>query len=404
MSGLIEKQQVRRRTYGLSSGSNHGLPAVVQRPTSVVSQGHVARRERALERADQSRLLLQERLPARLPQRKTREAAAEPKPRSQAASSTLIVLLVVAVLVVVVVSLALFGGSHHARTPAPSPKKGLVLPRDNQLSAILAKYSASMVNTKPDVAVRIPNPTILKTLKTTSYTLKSGDTLSGVAKRFHVTVATLISFNGIGDVRRLAAGMKLKIPSMNGILYRVKKGDTLGGIAKREGVKLSHILDANAIKTPVIVPGQELFLPGGHMSSFALRKALGTLFVWPTKGVITSPFGMRHDPFTGTMEFHNGIDIANSIGTRVNAAMDGSVALVGQNRGYGKFIILDNGNGFQTLYGHLYKSLVKKGEQVSAGQKIALMGDTGYATGPHLHFTIYKNSVPVNPLHYLPKR
>ena len=191
---------------------------------------------------------------------------------------------------------------------------------------------------------------------------------------------------------------------MDGTLYRVRKGDTLGGIASAQGVKLSNILDANSIKSAVIVPGQELFIPGAQMSSFALRKALGTLFIWPTVGVITSPFGMRHDPFTGVVEFHNGIDIANVLGTPIRAAMDGKVALVGKNRGYGNFIILNHGDGFQTLYGHLSKSLVQKGENVNAGQEIGLMGDTGYATGPHLHFTIYKNSAPVNPLTYLEKK
>lgn len=306
---------------------------------------------------------------------------------------------IVAVVVVAVIASSVFaakGGTVRL------PKNGLSLPPDHQIASVLADFGQSSQDAKPNV--KIPNPKILDALKTTTYTLKPGDTISGIAQTEHVNVETLISFNGITDVRRLTAGTQLKIPSMNGTLYRVRPGDTLEGIAKAEGVKLSNILDANRIKSSVIVPGQELFLPGAHMSSYAFRKAMGTLFVWPTVGAITSPFGMRHDPFTGIMEFHNGIDIANVQGTPIKAAMDGRVALVGRNRGYGNFIILNNGNGFQTLYGHLLKSLVQKGEYVRAGSEIGLMGDTGYATGPHLHFTIYKDSAPVNPLAYLPKR
>ena len=188
---------------------------------------------------------------------------------------------------------------------------------------------------------------------------------------------------------------------MNGVLYHVQRGDSLQAIANGNSVSLSDILDANNLSSPTIYPEQGLFLPGAHMSSFEYRRALGTLFIYPTNGVLSSTFGMRHDPFTGILTFHNGIDLANSIGTRVNAAMDGSVAYLGVNRAYGRYVLLDHGSGYQTLYGHLSKWLVNVGQRVKAGQEIAEMGDTGYSTGPHLHFTIYRNSVPVNPLDYL---
>ena len=400
MLAFIEKQQVGRRlpTY---RDNTHSLPAVVERPSSVAAQRWIARRERHPDRTEAA-VAKVPRDPFLERDRRIKQSERRAfRHLSRIASAPAVSLVIVAVVLAAVASAASVGGKPGRSS---LPRGGLALPADNQIAAALTVYSRSLEGPKPDLAVRIPNPTILHALKTTTYTMKPGDTLSGIAQKTHISLETLISFNGITDARRISAGTELRIPSMNGILYRVEKGDTLEGIAKQEGVKLADILDVNGIKSSVIVPGQELFVPGGHMSTFAFRKALGTLFEWPTTGVITSPFGMRHDPFTGTMEFHNGIDIANAIGTSVDAAMDGQVALVGRNRGYGIFIIIDHGDGYQTLYGHLSKTLVKTGEQVRAGQQIALMGDTGYATGPHLHFTIYKNSVPVNPLQYLPKR
>ena len=397
MLALIDKQQVRKRTTRFSTNNSQGLPTLVERPRSVAGQRWLTRREPLFDQLESTRnrsteLLLDQPVQESVHRKKRLTSRIEALP--------LVAAVVVALAVVGVVLVSLL----TRPTPAPLPKGGLQLPADTQIAGVLAEYSQASTDPKPDLPVQLPNTSILQTLKTSTYTLKKGDTISGIAKNAGVSVETLISFNGISDVRRLTAGMTLKIPSMNGTLYRVRKGDSLGEIAKAHGVKLSNILDANSIKSAVIVPGQELFLPGGHMSTFALKKALGTLFMWPTTGAITSPFGMRHDPFTGIMEFHNGIDIANVVGTPIKASMDGQVALVGRNRGYGNFIILNHGDGFQTLYGHLSKSLVQKGEYVKAGQKIGLMGDTGYATGPHLHFTIYKNSAPVNPLIYLEKK
>lgn len=303
--------------------------------------------------------------------------------------------IVVGVLVAVIIGHTGLGSAKTER---------VVLPPVSHINAILAAYAQAASPAPVQPAVQVPSPHVLAALKTRTYIVKSGDTISAIAAAAGVSVETLISLNSITDVRRLSAGTVLKIPSMNGTLYTVRAGDNLANIAKSHGVKLNDILDANALQSGVIMPGQQLFLPGAHMSEFAYRKALGTLFVWPTAGAITSPFGMRRDPFTGVTEFHNGIDIANAMGTPVDAAMSGTVAMVGKNRGYGNFIILDNGNGFQTLYGHLLKWLVQQGETVSAGQEIGEMGSTGYATGPHLHFTIYKDSAPVNPLTYLPKR
>lgn len=252
-----------------------------------------------------------------------------------------------------------------------------------------------------DAGTGIPKVNIPERLHVIVYTVKPGDTVSEIAQTYGVSNSTIISFNGISDVRFIRPGMRLEIPTINGILYRVRPGNTLDQIARSHKVNLKSLIDVNHLKNDSIFPNQELFLPGAQMNTYAYRKAIGTLFIWPTRGVITSPFGMRRDPFSGTMEFHPGIDIANWIGTPIDAAADGTVTYVGYGRGYGKHIWINNGGGYATLYAHLSVELVSVGQWVHSGQEIAKMGDTGFATGPHLHFGIYKDGVPQNPLNYL---
>ncbi len=111
----------------------------------------------------------------------------------------------------------------------------------------------------------------------------------------------------------------------------------------------------------------------------------------PTSGRLSSPYGYRKDPFTGKTSWHSGIDIANSTGTTVRAAAYGKVTFAGTSSGYGYNIVIDHGNGYKTRYAHLSKMLVSVGDVVEKGEKIGLMGMTGRATGPHLHFeVIYK--------------
>lgn len=124
---------------------------------------------------------------------------------------------------------------------------------------------------------------------------------------------------------------------------------------------------------------------------------------WPIKGRITSPFGMRKSPFGGSRSsFHDGIDIANKVGTEVVAAADGEVIYSGWKAVYGKTILIDHGYGFVSKYGHNSALLVTKGDKVKKGQPIARVGNTGRSTGPHLHFTILKNGDAQDPMIYLP--
>lgn len=122
----------------------------------------------------------------------------------------------------------------------------------------------------------------------------------------------------------------------------------------------------------------------------------------PYNGAITSPFGYRENPFSGTdIETHKGLDIQGPHGALVKAMAKGIVAFSGSKGGYGNCIILNHGNGFETLYGHLSKILVKTGEQINIGQQIGKIGSTGRSTGPHLHYEIHKYGQKINPQPFL---
>ncbi len=118
---------------------------------------------------------------------------------------------------------------------------------------------------------------------------------------------------------------------------------------------------------------------------------------WPTKGWITSYFGMRQSPFTGRRVMHEGLDIAANTGTPVYATADGIVARVGYSPGYGKTVVLDHGYGYRTIFGHNSKILVKSGQRIKRGDRVALVGNTGQSTGPHLHYELRMNGVPIDP-------
>lgn len=238
-------------------------------------------------------------------------------------------------------------------------------------------------------------------LETTPYIVQSGNTISEIGRQFGVSDESIISINHVDDARLLQPGVVLLIPNMDGVLYRTESGDTLEKIAEHYHVPEAAIVTANRMSGASIRPHQELFIPGGHMSSYAYRRALGTLFLFPAQGYITSYYGMRRDPFTRVYSFHNGIDIGNSIGTPVDASADGQIVAIGSNRIYGNYILIDHGGGYQSLYAHLWRIYVRLWQWVRSGQQIAAMGDSGYSTGPHLHFSIFKDDVPVNPMIYL---
>ena len=121
----------------------------------------------------------------------------------------------------------------------------------------------------------------------------------------------------------------------------------------------------------------------------------------PAKGWKTSRFGYRTSPFTGRRELHKGLDIANRKGTKIIATADGLVKYTGKKGLLGNVLVIDHGHGFVTRYGHLKDALKKRGDKVKRGDVIALMGNTGRSTGPHLHYEVLLNGVQVNPEKYI---
>jgi murein DD-endopeptidase MepM/ murein hydrolase activator NlpD len=234
-----------------------------------------------------------------------------------------------------------------------------------------------------------------------AYKVKKGDTLSAIADDFNVSLDTVVSFNGVKNARSLQPGQLLKIPSMSGILYSAKAGESVAKIASANNISPDRVLEANGLGSDALEEARCIFLPDAKLAYFTLREISGDLFAWPARGWITSWYGWRSDPFSGSRVFHNGIDIGVDLGTPVRAAMDGIVSEVGYNSSFGNYVLVSHHAGWMSLYGHLESTSVREGQRVGAGQRIAFSGNTGYSTGPHLHFSVFKNSRTVNPYNVL---
>jgi murein DD-endopeptidase MepM/ murein hydrolase activator NlpD len=296
---------------------------------------------------------------------------------------------------VLIVSSAVVG---VAAVSNPFPRGGVALPEDLIAKTLLYDFaypSAADSGEDSKALLKLPQSLAVK-----EYIVRKGDGLSAIASRFGIGIGTLLSVNGIADARQIVTGTRLKIPNMNGITHQVKRGDTIGGIAHSYSVPMNAILDSNNLETDILRVGSVLFIPGASLSSTDLKRALGELFISPAYGRLSSGFGYRSDPFTGVRFYHNGIDLAAPTGTRVSAAIDGTVADVGYNLLYGNYVIISS-PGYQTWYAHLSRTDVKVKQTVRQGQKIGEVGNTGHSTGSHLHFSIFQGQQPVNPLKYI---
>ena len=123
--------------------------------------------------------------------------------------------------------------------------------------------------------------------------------------------------------------------------------------------------------------------------------------IWPLMGWVTSGFEIRTNPFTGLTQMHEGFDIANHVGTIVIAPADGTVSDIADDVGLGRALVISHGFGIMTYYGHLNKALVRIGQNVKRGDTIAEVGMSGKTTGPHLHYEVRVNGIPVNPMRYI---
>jgi murein DD-endopeptidase MepM/ murein hydrolase activator NlpD len=128
---------------------------------------------------------------------------------------------------------------------------------------------------------------------------------------------------------------------------------------------------------------------------------ISTPSIWPVQGWVTSGFGFRMNPFTGLTQMHEGLDISNRMGTLVVAPADGIISDIGSDWVHGKILVISHGFGMTTRYSHLDKVLVRVGQKVKRGDKIAEVGISGKTTGPHLHYEVRLNGIPVNPMRYI---
>ena len=229
------------------------------------------------------------------------------------------------------------------------------------------------------------------------YTVREGDTLSGIAKMFKVSINTIIWANDIKG-RVIHPGDMLVILPVTGIRHTIAKGETLASIAKTYKGDAAEIASYNelsgggalAVGTVIIIPDGEVPAP-----SVPSKSGSGTARLHGTGG--PSYQGYYQWPVTGgvlTQSLHgfNGIDIGAQSGTSIVASAEGTVIIArgggGWNGGYGNYVVIQHSNGTQTLYAHASQILVTVGDHVSQGQTIALIGRTGRATGNHLHFEI----------------
>ncbi len=246
------------------------------------------------------------------------------------------------------------------------------------------------------------------------YKVEDGDTISTIAQKKGISVDTIKWANDLtGD--SIKPGQILKILPVTGIGYTVKAGDTLESVAKKYSAEQQAILDFPFNDVPDdfrLTVGQLLIIPDGSPpeiltpkpkpqpqylaqgnSSPAFQAPFGAQFIWPTNGIITQYFSW----------YHPGDDIANRAAPAVSASDGGRVIVAGwpDNSGYGNRVIIDHGNGYTSLYAHLSNIYVSAGDTVSRGQLIGQMGSTGRSTGTHLHLEIHYKGVALNPLNIL---
>ncbi len=273
--------------------------------------------------------------------------------------------------------------------------------------------AAQSVTTANDISTVVEEITAPQAPEIRTYVVRPGDTVLGIAAKFGLRPETIQWANPTleSNPDLLRVGDRLVILPVDGALHVVQPGDTLSSIATKYKVETQAIADyplngLESINTPLSV-GMQLVIPHGIKPYIPRRvvayngpapqgatKGSG-VFVWPTSGTITQPFWGGH----------RALDIGAWTGTPVKAADSGYVIAAragGWNSGYGTMVMIDHGNGFVSLYGHMNSIYVRQGESVAKGQQIGTVGNTGRSTGPHLHFEIRYQGVPRNPFNYLP--
>ena len=281
----------------------------------------------------------------------------------------------------------------------------------NNLEQVMNDYAGSSLifdiegNILTEGNLSLPS-TFVENVTFKNYVVRKGDTISSICKKFGLSnISTIIAVNDIKNVRSIPAGMKLVIPSCDGLFHTVAKNESLSSISIKYNISVENLVDCNDLSSETISSGLKLFIPGARLNSDVLEKAMGELFIYPIKTGwrISSYFGHRKDPFSGVDSNHTGVDFACPKGTPIHVSKTGTVSYTGFSRIYGNYVIVKHSDGYQTLYAHMSKILATKGTKVTQGTTIGRVGSTGYSTGNHLHFTVYKDGKLVNPLSLLKK-
>jgi murein DD-endopeptidase MepM/ murein hydrolase activator NlpD len=270
-------------------------------------------------------------------------------------------------------------------------------------------YQASIVSYNPYESPLSTAISIKPRDKVIDYSVLTGDTLSTIAKKFDISIDTIKWANNL-KTDTIKQGQILKIPPISGVVHKVQSGENIYTIAKKYNTDPQNIAnfpfnDFTDLDTFALAAGQILYVPEGEIveerptaptQRFVAQIQAGTRgsgnFIWPTSGSVTQ----------NPTWYHMALDIANPSSPPVLASDAGTVTYAGCLRwGYGCHVIVDHGNGYQTLYGHLWSYSVSSSEGVSQGQQIGVMGSTGMSTGTHLHFEIRSGGSLINPWDFL---
>ncbi len=271
---------------------------------------------------------------------------------------------------------------------------------DDTLSAPFSLYDAENVV--------VPDRDTIST-----YVVQSGDTISGIADRFDVSINTIKWANNIAPKGSIKVGQTLTILPITGIRHKVAKGDTLASIAKRYKSDADDIASFNGFESGekltageyIIVPNGEMNIPTEQIKKTLVKSSNGKT---PLVNIQVSASGYYSKPVVNgilTQGYHDqyhALDISlprgQAMGAPILAAAPGTVLVAkpsGFNGGYGQMIIIQHDNGTQTLYGHLSSVKVSVGQHVDRGDVIGGMGSTGRSTGPHLHFELRGGTTPM---------
>ncbi len=235
--------------------------------------------------------------------------------------------------------------------------------------------------------------------------VKRGETISSIADRYQSSVEAIAINNQLDSVHTIKEGEVLKITRGRVVLHQLARGDTIWDISRKYGADWQEVMEINEIKNPntlqigttLVIPLKEIDRDKAlTVASRSQTESSNSRFIWPVYGSISSPYGYRKGGF------HYGLDIAVPTGTPVKAIDAGTVEFSGWRSGYGRVVYIDHGGGWVSVYGHASRLNVKTGDRVYRGQVIARAGETGNATGPHLHLEIRRDDKKLNPVKYLP--